>query len=321
MKLATPAQPAYRGRLAPTPTGFLHLGHARTFWIAQERARAAAGVLVLRNEDLDPDRCKPEFAVAMLEDLRWFGLVWQEGPDVGGPFAPYVQQQRRDLYRQAWQRLHATGLIYPSPHSRKDIAEALVAPHDEPRGRSAGPDDSQEPIFPPTLRPPETSRIDKPRPDETAGSRGVENKNLDPGPVNWRFRVPDGEVVAFHDGRAGRIERVAGVDFGDFLVWRKDGYPSYELAVVADDHAMQISEVVRGEDLLTSTARQLLLYRALEWQPPAFFHCPLMLDDQGRRLAKRTDAVSLRALRATGHVPEGLRAAWTHIVPTEPGLP
>jgi glutamyl/glutaminyl-tRNA synthetase len=298
----------YRGRLAPTPTGYLHLGHARTFWTAQQRAREQGGTLVMRNEDLDPDRCKPEFAVAMLEDLRWFGFEWQEGPDVSGPFGPYVQQERRPLYRQAWRRLHATGLIYPSPHSRKDIAEALVAPHDEPVDRAAGQDDSHEPIFPPNLRPPDLRRI-----NDVAGSSppSTEIEALDPGPVNWRFRVPDGEVIAFQDGRAGLVDRVAGVDFGDFLIWRKDGYPSYELAVVTDDHAMQISEVVRGKDLLTSTARQLLLYRALGWHPPAFYHCPLMLDDQGRRLAKRTDAVSLRALRAAGHPPSALRAAWT----------
>jgi glutamyl-tRNA synthetase len=300
------ASPNYRGRLAPTPSGYLHLGHARTFWTAQERARAAGGTLILRNEDLDPDRCKPQFAVAMLEDLRWFGFDWQEGPDVGGPFAPYVQQQRRPMYRRVWRQLHATGLIYPSPHSRKDIAEALVAPHDDPLGRSGDRDEFRERIFPPSLRPTGLGS-----PGNSAGSPSAENEGLDPGSVNWRFRVPDDEVVAFHDGRIGLVERVAGVDFGDFLVWRKDGFPSYELAVVADDHAMQISEVVRGEDLLTSTARQLLLYRALSWQPPAFCHCPLMLDDQGRRLAKRTDAVSLRALRAAGHSPSALRAPWS----------
>ncbi len=276
---------AYRGRLAPTPSGYLHLGHARTFWIAQQRCQQHAGQLVLRNEDLDPDRCRDEYAAAMLEDLRWFGLSWQEGPDIGGPFAPYVQRQRRDWYRQSWQRLHATGLIYPSPHSRKDIAAALLAPHDE-----------GEPIFPSSLRPRSAS--------------GAAANSTGPGDVNWRFRVPDGQIIGFVDGRTGRVERVAGVDFGDFLVWRKDGYPSYELAVVADDHAMQISEVVRGEDLLTSTARQLLLYAALGWQPPAFLHCPLLHDDQGRRLAKRTDAVALRTLRAAGKTSQELRAGW-----------
>ena len=132
----------------------------------------------------------------------------------------------------------------------------------------------------------------------------------DPGGVNWRFRVPDGEVIRFVDGYCGETSRVAGVDFGDFLVWRRDGYPSYELAVVEDDHAMQISEVVRGEDLLTSTARQLLIYRALGWEPPAFYHCPLVRDESGRRLAKRSGAMSLAALRSAGHSPEVLREGW-----------
>jgi len=275
---------AYRGRIAPTPSGPLHLGHALTFWTAFERARAHGGTLVLRNEDLDPDRCKPEFARQMLDDLRWFGLDWQEGPDVGGPFAPYTQSERRGLYQKSWHALASAGAIYPSPHSRKDIAAALLAPHDEPRGTDA------EQIFPRDLRPREPLTA----PDS-------------PGEVNWRFRVPDGEVIAFEDGRHGRVERAAGIDFGDFLVWRKDGYPSYELAVVHDDHAMQISEVVRGEDLLISTARQLLLSRALGWTPPAFYHCPLVRDERGQRLAKRADAVSLATLRANGKLPEELR--------------
>jgi glutamyl-tRNA synthetase len=222
----------------------------------------------------------------MLDDLRWFGLHWQEGPDVGGPFAPYVQSDRCPLYLASWHALATAGVIYPSPHSRKDIAAALVAPHDDPQDVGDG-----EQIFPPALRPSQTFSLP-----------------ASPGEVNWRFRVPDGEVIAFEDARHGRVERTAGIDFGDFLIWRKDGYPSYELAVVHDDHAMEITEVVRGEDLLTSTARQLLLYRALGWDPPTFCHCPLIRDEHGQRLAKRTDAVSLAMLRASGRLPEELRA-------------
>ena len=269
--MTPPSSTSYRGRLAPTPTGLLHLGHARTFWLAAERARQQSGQLILRNEDLDPDRCRPEFAQAMLADLRWLGLEWHEGPDVGGRYGPYVQSERRPYYAQIWARLRATGAIYPSLHSRKDVQEALLAPH-EPVG---------EPIFPPSLRPPADSVFDQ----------------LEPGAINWRFRVPDGQTITFVDGRHGLVERVAGRDFGDFLVWRKDGYPSYELAVVADDQAMGITEVVRGDDLLTSTARQLLLYAALGWQPPAFYHCDLVRDTDGRRLAKRSGAVALRVAR------------------------
>ncbi|MES2791683.1 MAG: tRNA glutamyl-Q(34) synthetase GluQRS [Planctomycetota bacterium] len=271
----------YRGRIAPTPTGHLHLGHARTFWVAQQRAQLAGGTLILRDEDLDRDRCRPEYATAMLEDLHWFGLRWDEGPDCGGPHAPYRQSERQPLYLEIWRQLAAAGYIYPSPHSRKDVQQALSAPHEE----------DTEPLFPIEFRPPP----------------GTGQEATDPAAVNWRFRVPDGEVLVFSDGHSGEVRRVSGIDFGDFLVWRKDGLPAYELAVVTDDHAMQITEVVRGEDLLTSTARQLLLYRALGWQPPEFYHCPLVLDAQGVRLAKRNQALSLRALREQGRQPEDLR--------------
>jgi glutamyl-tRNA synthetase len=267
---------AYRGRLAPTPTGYLHLGHARTFWIAWQRARERSGKLILRVEDLDLARCKTEFAAAMLEDLKWLGIDWDEGPDVGGTFAPYRQQDRLDFYRSIWEQLHRTGCIYPCHRSRKDVESALQAPHE---------DEQAEPVVPSELRPP-----------IEAGRDATE-----PGNTNWRFRVPDGERISFIDGALGTTERTAGVHFGDFLVWRKDGFPSYELAVVADDHAMQISEVVRGADLLTSTARQLLLYRALLWQPPEFYHCQLVNDESGRRLAKRSAAFSLRAVREAGN--------------------
>jgi glutamyl-tRNA synthetase len=128
--------------------------------------------------------------------------------------------------------------------------------------------------------------------------------------ANWRFRVPDGEKIAFDDGLFGSQEFQAGRDFGDFVVWRRDGVPSYQLAVVVDDAAMGITEVVRGADLLLSTARQLLIYRALDLTPPAFYHCPLVTDESGVRLAKRHDALSLRSLRARGMTPEGLREAW-----------
>ncbi|HEX8118726.1 MAG TPA: glutamate--tRNA ligase family protein, partial [Pyrinomonadaceae bacterium] len=141
--------PSYRGRLAPSPTGHLHLGHARTFWAAYERARAAGGVLVLRDEDLDPARSRPAFAAAMSEDLRWLGIEWHEGPDVGGPFAPYRQSERRGFYLEAWARLVAEGHVYPCVCSRRDIARAASAPH-EGQARSAQDD---EPHYPGTCRP------------------------------------------------------------------------------------------------------------------------------------------------------------------------
>ena len=279
---------AYRGRLAPSPTGYLHLGHARTFWTAQERARAAGGTLILRSEDLDRGRVRAEFGVAMLEDLHWLGIAWLEGPDCGGALGPYVQSQRLDLYRAAFEKLRAGGFLFPCTCSRQEVARALHAPH-------AG---EEEPLYPGTCR-------------NRAGGYSTANRGTGAHHrVAWRFRVPAGERVAFVDGREGPRAFVAGRDFGDFVVWTREGFPAYQLAVVVDDAAMRISEVVRGADLLLSTARQLLLYRALGLVAPAFFHCPLVTDDTGARLAKRHDALSLRALRAAGRTPAEVRASW-----------
>ncbi|HXG47929.1 MAG TPA: tRNA glutamyl-Q(34) synthetase GluQRS [Methylomirabilota bacterium] len=289
---ATP--PGYRGRLAPSPTGYLHLGHARTFWTAHERARAAGGTLVLRNEDLDPDRCRPEFVAAMIEDLRWFGCRWQEGPDCGGPFGPYEQSARRGVYLEAFQKLLAGGHLYPCTCSRRDVQRAAQAPH-------AG---DEEPVYPGTCR--ARPAADFPQPGLESQRDGAASSRVRLA-SHWRFRVPDGEVIAFVDGAQGPRQFVAGRDFGDFIVWRQDDVPSYQLAVVADDAAMRITEVVRGADLLVSTARQILLYRALGLTPPAFYHCELLTDENGVRLAKRHAALSLRTLRARGMNPESLR--------------
>lgn len=273
---AAPAAP-YRSRLAPSPTGHLHLGHARTFWIAQQRARAAGGALVLRNDDLDSTRYHMDFVAAMLEDLRWLGLAWDEGPDRGGPHAPYNQSERRLLYRAALEKLHAARLIFPCTRSRRDVLDATTAPHAD-----------DEPVYPRAFRPP----ADAPLPPlgETVT-------------VNWRFRVPDDETISFADAHLGEQRAVAGRDFGDFLVWRKDDFPSYQLACAVDDAEMRITEVVRGADLVKSTFRQILLLRALGHTPPSYCHCPLMTDDHGVRLAKRHDALSLRTLREQGVTP------------------
>jgi glutamyl-tRNA synthetase len=284
----TPLMRAYRGRLAPSPTGYLHLGHARTFWVAWQRARAAAGKLVFRNEDLDYQRCRPEFVGAMYEDLRWLGLDWDEGP-VGGPFAPYSQSERRGFYLEAWRRLRDGGFIYPCTCSRKDLELALSAPHEALHGAELpGADD--ELSYPGTCR------------EKLGTARGYDS----PAGVSWRLKVPDGEPISFDDGYFGPQHFVAGRDFADFLLWRRDDIPAYQLAVVVDDEAMQITEVVRGADLLKSTARQLLLIRALGYSTPAYFHCPLLRDEKNVRLAKRHDALSLRALRGQGATPESL---------------
>ncbi len=235
---------------------------------------------MLRVEDLDPARCRPEFSVAIMEDLAWFGLRWDEGPEKGGPHPPYRQSERTDLYRAALAKLREGNFVYPCVCSRRDVLSAAGAPHAE----------DEEPLYPGTCR-------DRPMgPAENAQG------------VHWRFRVPDQERLVFEDGHLGRQEAVAGRDFGDFVVWRKDDVPAYQLAVAVDDAAMEISEVVRGADLLTSTFRQLLVYRALGLTPPRFFHADLVTDAQGKRLAKRHEALSLRALRASGADPAILRA-------------
>lgn len=212
----------------------------------------------------------------MIEDLHWLGIGWTEGPDCGGPFAPYSQSQRREHYLKAWRQLRDGGFIYPCTCSRKDLAQAASAPN--------GADD--EPIYPGQCR----RRTDARQFAQPAG-------------VNWRFRVPYGEAIAFNDLHLGEQHLTAGRDFGDFVVWRRDDVPAYQLAATVDDAEMRITEVVRGADLLKSTARQLLLYAGLGLTPPAFYHCDLVRDAAGVRLAKRHDALSIRHLRKIGWTP------------------
>jgi glutamyl-tRNA synthetase len=234
--------------------------------MAQKRAQERNGTLLLRVEDLDRTRCKPEYTAAMLEDLRWCGLRWD---------GEAIFQSRRS-YAAARDLLLERGFIYPCVCSRKDVLTAARAPHEG----------DEEPVYPGTCR----------------------GRRWEGEACNWRFRVPDGEEISFEDERLGWHRATAGRDFGDFLVWRKDGLPAYELAVVVDDVAMEVSEVVRGEDLVRSTFRQLLVYRALGLQPPRFFHAPLVRDDSGRRLAKRDGAFTLREMRLAGLPPPRLEA-------------
>ena len=307
----------YRGRLAPSPTGLLHLGHARTFWIAAQRATERHGQLILRNEDLDRQRCRDEFVEAMFEDLRWLGIEWVEGPDLerldrGGPFGPYSQSERRGPYLRAWEQLRNRGMLYPCTCSRKDVAQAASAPNE-------GDD---EPVYPGTCRPQRSfaphGRVGDPAPHKltvelrSTGQAGAAVPTWfdEPAGVNWRFRVPDGEEICFADLHLGPQRLVAGRDFGDFIVWRRDDVPAYQLAVVVDDAAMQITEVVRGADLLRSTARQILLFRALELAIPEYYHCDLVRDEAGVRLAKRHDALSIPRLRGMGWTPEQVRSGY-----------
>lgn len=257
--------------------------------------------MILRNDDLDEQRCRREFVDAMFEDLKWFGFEWSEGPDCGGPCGPYSQSDRRLFYVEAFNKLLATGAIYPCRCSRKDVLKALSAPHEG----------EEEPVYPGTCRPDQIANAinvcDSMKPQAERSRKGlIDSKG---GRINWRFRTPDGESVIFEDGGFGSQQFVVGRDFGDFVLWRNDDLPAYHLAVTVDDAAMGVTEVVRGKDLLTSTARQLLVLRALGIAPPAYFHCPLVTDENGARLAKRHDALNLRALRETGANPLELQSA------------
>jgi glutamyl/glutaminyl-tRNA synthetase len=263
---------SYRGRLAPSPTGDLHVGHARTFWAAWSRARVFGGKLVLRNDDLDSARSRSEYWESAREDLQWLGIEWDEGPEIGGPFAPYRQSERLELYQHAFGRLRAEGYVYVCRCSRKELGAHVSAPH-------VG---QEEPIYPGTCR---------------YLGYGAERGS-------WRFRCSEGQAVTFSDMNLGPQRLIAGQDFGDFPIMRSDGLPSYQLACVVDDALMGMTEVVRGADLIVSTARQLMLYRALGWEPPDFYHCRLVNDGAGRRLAKRHQSLSLRQLRLEGFSPE-----------------
>ncbi|MDX2187004.1 MAG: tRNA glutamyl-Q(34) synthetase GluQRS [Opitutaceae bacterium] len=277
--MSSTAQDRYRGRLAPSPTGHLHLGHARTFWLASQRARRVGGELLFRNDDLDHSRCRPEFVAAMQEDLKWLGLEWT---------LPMVSQSDRlPRYREVLRQLHSAGYLFPCTRSRKDVAEAAGAPHEG--------GEADEPVYPLEWRPPADTAL---------------APLTFPCRVNWRFRVPVGETVTFQDLALGQQSSFAGRDFGDFLVWRRDDLPSYQLASAVDDADMGITEIVRGADLVKSTFRQVLLWRALGSHIPAFLHCPLVTDANGQRLAKRHDSLSLRRLRDQGATPASLVAGF-----------
>jgi glutamyl-tRNA synthetase len=271
----------YRGRLAPSPTGPFHLGNGRTALLAWLAARAAGGALVMRVEDLDPPRVRPGMEAAILAELRWLGLGWDEGPDRGGPTGPYRQSERGERYRVAVSKLREAGLAYPCFCSRAEIAASAQAPH--------GPADDG-PRYPGSCRGLSSQEVAR----RTAARRPA-----------WRLRVEPGEL-RFDDAVHGPCCFQPAAETGDFVVMRADGVAAYQLAVVVDDAAMGITEVVRGDDLLPSTARQLLLYAALGLPAPRFAHVPLLLGEDGERLAKRGGARSLGELRDDGVAAEAV---------------
>ncbi|MBI3724231.1 tRNA glutamyl-Q(34) synthetase GluQRS, partial [bacterium] len=282
-----------RTRLAPSPTGALHLGNARTFLLTWLWARNAGAGVTLRMEDIDSPRVKPGAAREALFDLRWLGIDWDEGPDLGGAFAPYTQTERLARYEEALAKLRARGLIYPCVCTRKEIEASASAPH--------GPEDDG-------ARYPGTCRGRFATADDARKLSGREPA--------WRFLAREGPV-SFDDLFAGAQSHDVSRSVGDFVVARAQG-PAYQLAVVVDDAAMGISHVIRGDDLLSSTPRQLLLYEALGLAPPAFLHVPLVVGKDGLRLAKRHGDTRVSSYRERGVKPErlvGLLASWSGLLP------
>lgn len=265
-----------RGRFAPSPSGPLHLGNLRTALLAWLFARSASASFVLRIEDLDRPRVRPGASAAMLDDLRWLGLDWDEGPDKGGPHAPYTQSERMQHYVEHLRRLEQDGLVYPCYCSRADLTRAPSAPQEG---------DAPQPPYPGTCR--------------DANSRHAKQRAHPDRRPSYRFMAPR-ESIQFVDRVAGQVSQDLAREVGDFVVWRADGVPAYQLAVVVDDALMRIGEAVRGADLLDSTPRQIALYRALGYPIPAFAHVPLLRDVYGARLAKREGAAGLAPLRAVG---------------------
>ncbi|MFL6231921.1 MAG: tRNA glutamyl-Q(34) synthetase GluQRS [Thermoanaerobaculia bacterium] len=267
-----------RGRYAPSPTGMIHVGNARTALAAWLSARSCGGAFVWRLEDLDPPRVVPGMAEAQMADLVWLGLDWDEGPDVGGPLAPYTQSQRSAIYEEALRRLAAAGRLFPCRLSRKGLQAMASAPH--------GPEEAP---YPASLRPRELA----PGWFEEARDAAV------------RFQV-DERPVSFVDRVQGPITERVDLAVGDFVLKRRDGLWAYQLAVVADDLAMEIDDVVRGADLFASTARQIQLIEALGGAPPAYAHVPLMVNARGEKLSKRDQGLTLRSLREAGVAPEAV---------------
>jgi glutamyl-tRNA synthetase len=265
------------GRFAPSPSGRLHLGNLACSLLAWLSAKSAGGRIVLRIEDLDAERCPRRYADLLEQDLDWLGLYWDEGGSHGGVNAPYYQSECAEIYTQSYNFLKNKGLVYPCFCSRAQL-HAASAPH-----TSDG-----NVIYPGTCR------------DLTPAE--IEQKKKIKAPA-WRLRVPD-EVITFEDGCMGTHSENLLRECGDFYLRRADGVFAYQLAVVVDDARMGVTEVVRGADLLSSTARQLYLYRLLGLTPPHFAHCPLLLAEDGRRLSKRDGDQSLENLRAKYTAPE-----------------
>lgn len=284
------------GRLAPSPTGALHLGNARSFLLAWLSVRSRGGRIILRIEDLDHPKVKPWTVAEAIEDLRWLGLDWDEGPDVGEQSESYIQSKRIGFYREALARLIAQGRVYPCTCSRRDVEAAQSAPHAE----------NKSPRYTGVCR-------DRYSSYEAA----VDALGGDRLPA-WRFRVDASDIVSFHDEFCGRQQTNVYEQDGDFVIARHPDGAGYNLAVVVDDALMGVNEVVRGDDLIDATFRHKLVYEALGYPLPRYIHLPLVVSPEGRRLAKRHGDTRIASLRARGVPAErvvGVLAWWSGLVP------
>lgn len=292
------------GRLAPSPTGAQHLGNARTYLIAWLSAKSQHGRVILRIEDIDSPRVKSWAVAEAIEDLRWLGLDWDEGPDVGGPHSPYLQTHRADSYLRALQGLIESGQTYPCTCSRRDIEEAASAPHEMSPQDFFAASGLHEPTVPTALGRP-LANLSADGPIYSGRCQGWRLGDALPpiGSYCWRFRTPD-RLLEIQDLVHGSVQINPKTALGDFPLTRKSGHAAYQLAVVVDDAAMGVTEVVRGDDLLPSAFRQVPLIEALGWPRPQYAHVPLVLGTDGRRLAKRHGDTRLSHFRTLGITPQ-----------------
>lgn len=298
------------GRYAPSPTGDLHLGNLRTALVAFEDCRRLGGTFIMRIEDIDTPRTVAGSEERMLDDLRWLGIDWDEGPEAGGPAGPYRQSERGEIYAEALARLEAQGLTYLCTCSRKDLREAS-APHPSQRthdsdgsGDSDGPDDSEGPVYPGTCR------SSDPEAQRRHAAGAAVRFRID-GPASSDRRVDDNgrpmHEIEFTDAEAGPQSFDLAALCGDFIIRRRDGLWAYQFACAVDDALMGVTHVVRGADLLSSTPRQIAIVRALGLAEPRYRHVPLVVDAAGARMSKRDGSSSLRELRNSGISPAEAR--------------
>ncbi len=277
------------GRLAPSPTGALHLGNARSFLLAWLSIRQQGGRLLLRIEDIDSPRIKPWAMQSTIEDLKWLGITWDEGPELSEQF---IQTRRLARYQEMLQQLIDDQVVYRCTCSRSEVAEAASAPHESLQAAFSG---LEGPVYPGTCR-----------------LQRLAPTDLETRSFAWRWHFRDGDVD-WKDLFCGHQRACPAMQLGDFVIARSNGTPAYQLAVVVDDHDMHVTEVVRGDDLVFSTYRQLAIFEHFRWQPPNYYHVPLLVGEDGRRLAKRHGDTRLSFFREQGYAPEQVVGylAWT----------